>query len=1201
MKFYACGLAASRLALVFALAISTGAAAASEIRFIAPAGQELPASLTAEKLFDYQDYVLYRADRERFSSWQRSMDVPDGVRVLHDADRLLLGRWAFDTRAGIPQPPPGWSRLRESEEGRALSVVQFIGPIRQAWLEEIERLGAQPVHYVANNGYLVWADAPARAQLAALAERRSSLQFSALFQPFFKLGPVLDGQHRKAVGGDQIVPVRIQMVRHAQQHVTADQIDALAVRRIADWSPVLGFRNARFQVRMGDIQRIAEMPDVYWIERDMPRELGDEVQNQVLAADLVPDNSEPLGPGYLAFLGGLGFATDPTQYPVVVIVDDGVGDGTTDTGDPTLHESGQAGNPSRVSFNTDCTSAGSAQSVGGHGHINTSIVGGFDERAGFPFRDPDGFQRGQGVNPYTRLAGTRVFSPGFSQANCGNSDTGLIQHTWQQGAQISTNSWGCSGCAGSYDDSSQAFDAGIRDADPSAAGNQELLHLFAAGNSGSASGTVGTPGNGKNMLTVGASENARPDDEDGNWTDGCAIGPTGADNVMDVIGFSSRGPAPGNRVKPETIAPGTHIQGTASTSANFNGSSVCDEFRPSGQSVFAASSGTSHSTPAVAGLASLTWWWLENAPGVLPAESAVIGTPSPALIKAYILAHPTYLTGVSANDTLPSNVQGYGMPDMSQMFDDALKVVVNQDVVFDASGESWELIVSAGDPTRPVRVMMAYTDQPGAVGTSPQVNDLDLVVDAGGQQYLGNVFSDQWSTTGGSADSQNNYEAVFLQPGTASALTITVSAFNIAGDGVPEFGDGTDQDFALVCYNCAQEPTFTLVSDPTDVQVCTPEDAVYDLDVGSVLGFAEPVTLTLNDAPAGASVSLSTNPVTPPAASTLTLGGTDQVGAGSFAMTLAGEADGELRELVLDLDVFTDAAGAGQLTTPADGATNVSQQPLLEWSAGTQVQDYLVEISTDEDFADVIFEATTGETSLQVGEPLPSNSVLYWRVSASNQCGGSVSQASSFTTEALPGDCSIGSEAAVHFFDDVESGQGDWIIGGNASTWQIQSADTHSGSAAWNAEDTPSVSDQWLISPPIEIPASNSAPTLQFWNRQVIEDGGAGCFDGAMIEISTDGGQNWLSVDPESLLTDTYDGPIDDGFSNPASGLLAWCGDPQDWLNSVVDLGAFAGETVQFRFRMATDSSVGRDGWFVDDFRVQSCATDFIFADGFED
>jgi len=1199
MKSSRFGRPACLFLFVFVLALS-GPAAASEIRFVAPAGQHPPASLSAEVLADYGDFVLYRADRDGFAAARRSNALPTGTRALQDADRLLLGRWAFDTRAGLPQPPPGWSSARSADAGPALGVVQFVGPVRQAWLEEIERLGARPVHYIANNGYLVWADGAARARLDALAGRRTSLQFSALFQPFFKLGPVLGAEHRKAADSEAVVAVRIQMVRHAQQQATEQAIEALAVRKVADWTPVMGFRNARFEVRLGDVQRIAEMPDVYWIERDLPRELSDEVQNQILAADFVPDNSEPVGPGYLAFLGGLGFSTDPAEYPVVVIVDDGVGNGSTNTGDPTLHQAGQSGNPSRVIFNTDCTSAGSAEGVGGHGHINTSIVGGFDDRSGFPFRDPEGFQRGQGVNPYTRLAGTRVFSPGFSQANCGNSDTGLIQHTWQQGARISTNSWGCSGCAGSYDDSSQAFDVGIRDADPDVAGNQQLLHLFAAGNSGSASGTVGTPGNGKNMLTVGASENARPDDEDGNWTDGCGLGPTGADDAMDVIGFSSRGPAPGNRVKPETIAPGTHIQGTASTSANFNGSGVCDQFRPSGQSDFAASSGTSHSTPAVAGLASLTWWWLENAAGVLPAESPSIGTPTPALVKAYILAHPTYLTGVSANDTLPSNVQGFGMPDMSRMFDDALKVVVNQDIVFDASGESWELIVSAEDPTRPVRVMMAYTDQPGAVGTSPQVNNLDLVVDAGGQQYLGNVFSGQWSMTGGSADTQNNYEAVFLPPGTASAMTITVSAFNIAGDGVPGVGDGTDQDFALVCYNCAREPTFTLNADPLDVQVCTPDDAVYELDVGSVLGFTDPVTLALNDAPAGASVAFSSNPVTPPGASTLTVGSTGQVGAGSFALTLAGQAGGELREQALGLDVFTEAAGAGQPTSPADGAVNVPQQPLLEWTAGTQVQDHFVEIATDEAFSDVIFQATTDATSLQVDQPLPSNSVLYWRVSASNQCGGSVSEPSGFTTVALPGDCSMGSEPVVHFFDDVESGPGDWIVDGDASTWQIQAAETHSGSAAWNAEDTPSVSDQWLISPSIEIPASNSAPTLQFWNRQEIEDGGDGCFDGAMIEISTDGGQSWLSVDPASLLTDPYDGPIDDGFSNPAQGLLAWCGDPQDWLNSVVDLTAYAGQTVQFRFRMATDSSVGRDGWFVDDFKVQSCEVDFIFADGFE-
>ena len=87
------------------------------------------------------------------------------------------------------------------------------------------------------------------------------------------------------------------------------------------------------------------------------------------------------------------------------------------------------------------------------------------------------------------------------------------------------------------------------------------------------------------------------------------------------------------------------------------------------------------------------------------------------------------------------------------------------------------------------------------------------------------------------------------------------------------------------------------------------------------------------------------------------------------------------------------------------------------------------------------------------------------------------------------------------------------------------------------------------------------------------------------------------------MATDPYDGPIDGGFSNPLIGFDAWCGDPQAWLRSVVDLDAYAGQTVQFRFRLGTDTSVSHPGWDIDDVWVQSCvpdATNAIFADGFE-
>ena len=41
-----------------------------------------------------------------------------------------------------------------------------------------------------------------------------------------------------------------------------------------------------------------------------------------------------------------------------------------------------------------------------------------------------------------------------------------------------------------------------------------------------------------------------------------------------------------------------------------------------------------------------------------------------------------------------------------------------------------------------------------------------------------------------------------MPPGKQGTLTIRVSGFNIAGDGVPGNDDDTDQDFALVCSNC---------------------------------------------------------------------------------------------------------------------------------------------------------------------------------------------------------------------------------------------------------------------------------------------------------------------------------------------------------------------------------------------------------------
>ncbi|MEI2693055.1 MAG: hypothetical protein V9H69_26385 [Anaerolineae bacterium] len=164
------------------------------------------------------------------------------------------------------------------------------------------------------------------------------------------------------------------------------------------------------------------------------------------------------------------------------------------------------------------------------------------------------------------------------------------------------------------------------------------------------------------------------------------------------------------------------------------------------------------------------------------------------------------------------------------------------------------------DPSKPVRIVMAYTDAAGAIGVSPQVNNLNLAAVVGANTYLGNRFTGQWSITGGSADNANNYEAVFLPTGTSGALQITITAANIAGDGVPNNADPTDQDFALVCYNCAQNADFTLLATPPSQDICTPSNAVYNVAVGSILGYNDPVTLSASGHPAGTTAGLQRQP-----------------------------------------------------------------------------------------------------------------------------------------------------------------------------------------------------------------------------------------------------------------------------------------------------------------------------------------------------
>jgi hypothetical protein len=216
--------------------------------------------------------------------------------------------------------------------------------------------------------------------------------------------------------------------------------------------------------------------------------------------------------------------------------------------------------------------------------------------------------------------------------------------------------------------------------------------------------------------------------------------------------------------------------------------------------------GTSMASPHVAGSAILiTEQWRAQHAGA---------TPSAAMVKALLVNGAVNMldednNGATADVPVPNSLEGWGRVNLTNVLDPPLRVIARDQVtVFDDTGDTWTIRVAPVDATQPLKLTLTWSDAagPGSGGsTGAWVNDLDLRATQGPTTWLGNVFAGGVSVTGGTSDTQNNVENVFLA-NPSGAYDVEVRATNVAGDGVPLAGDATDQDFAFVCSNCDQPP-----------------------------------------------------------------------------------------------------------------------------------------------------------------------------------------------------------------------------------------------------------------------------------------------------------------------------------------------------------------------------------------------------------
>ncbi|MGD8626699.1 MAG: S8 family serine peptidase, partial [Anaerolineae bacterium] len=667
---------------------------------------------------------------------------------------LRLKYATFDPLQGEPAMDAGLYLDAYPQGEQGAYIVQFQGPILESWKEAIHGLGGQVLDYLPDYASIVWMDEAIREEVASL----EAVRWVGVYQPAYKISPNLDGDR----------PVyRVVLFEPAARADVEARLQDLGQAR----SQLQGRQFAIVLPEGGTgVEALAAWPEVAWIESYPQYRTYNDVAAGIMAAPTSWAN------GY----NGSGM--------MVTVADTGIDSGTDDggvTGDIHPDFDNRVAHIRSWPVSSDpCwtnpgANDGAADVSSGHGsHVIGSVGGNGSASAGqFKGLAHEATLTFQAVEQYTTVSALCGGGAGYTLSGIPLDLRDLFQEAYGWGSRIHSNSWGAD-VYGEYTSDSQAVDDFMWQ-------NPNMLILFAAGNAGSDGNldgyvdldSIGSPATAKNALVVGASDNERSTGGISTytwydaWPSDFPINPTRDDLTSDdrdeLAAFSSRGPTDDGRFKPDVVAPGTNILSVRSQFATGSGWGLYNTY-------YMYMGGTSMATPLVAGAATLV------------REYYVEGqahTPSAALIKATMINSAADIAGYGnpsreAGLAIPNNHEGWGRVNVgasttgSRRFEDG-------DTVTTSGNQTYNYQI--GLPSVPFKATLVWSDYPANPGASPAlVNNLNLVVTApGGAVYRGNNFSGGWSSTGGTADTVNNVESVYVPNPAAGQWSVRVEGANV--------------------------------------------------------------------------------------------------------------------------------------------------------------------------------------------------------------------------------------------------------------------------------------------------------------------------------------------------------------------------------------------------------------------------------------
>ncbi|MGB0879261.1 MAG: reprolysin-like metallopeptidase [Polaribacter sp.] len=272
-----------------------------------------------------------------------------------------------------------------------------------------------------------------------------------------------------------------------------------------------------------------------------------------------------------------------------------------------------------------------------------------------------------------------------------------------------------------------------------------------------------------------------------------------------------------------------------------------------------------------------------------------------------------------------------------------------------------------------------------------------------------------WDVAGTDAGNVNTPTVNILLSTDGGATFPHTLASNVSNDGshtisVPVVGGDTTTARIIVEGNnniffamnssdfSIQESEFVLSVATPNLNVCSPDNAVYNFTYNTFLGFSGTTTFSANGLPSGATATFS--PATATAdgtAVTATISGIGSVASGSYNFSLVGTSGAVTKSANVSLGVFN-TVGNMTLTSPSNGNTGESFAPTLMWNADSNATSYDVEVATNSTFTNIIASGNVTTNSYALSG-LSQVTTYYWRVRGKNFCGtGNYSSAYSFTT-----------------------------------------------------------------------------------------------------------------------------------------------------------------------------------------------------------